>query len=126
MPKSILIVDDERLLARTLSKALKEAGYRTATAATAEQSEKQIFSDQVFDLVVLDNRLPKSSGLGILERMRERHIPCRVIFMTAFETPEVKAQARRLHVDKYVRKPFDLTRMLHEIDDLVGISVKEI
>lgn len=120
MPKSVLIVDDERLLARTLSKALKEAGYRTATAGTAEQAEKQIFSDQTFDLVVLDNRLPKSSGLGILERMRESNIESRVILMTAFETPDVKAHAKRLKVDKYVRKPFDLTRMLHEIEDLVG------
>jgi len=120
LAKSILIVDDERLLARTLSNALKEAGYKAATAATAEQAEKHIFSDQVFDLVILDNRLPKSSGLAILARMREEHVAGRVILMTAYGSPEVRAEARRLQVDKYVRKPFDLTRMLNEIRDLIG------
>ncbi|MBI5837273.1 MAG: response regulator [Candidatus Eisenbacteria bacterium] len=120
MAKSILIVDDERLLARTLSKALKEAGYKAAIAATAEQAEKQIFSDQVFDLVVLDYRLPKSSGLAIVQKMREQNVGSRVILMTAFGTPEVRAEARRLQVDKFIRKPFDLTRMLNEISDLVG------
>ena len=125
MSKSVLIVDDERLLARTLSKALKEAGYKAATASTAEQAEKQIFSEQPFDLVVLDNRLPRSSGLEILERMREKNIRSRVILMTAFESPDVRTTARRLQVDKYVRKPFDLTRMLREIEDLVGAASEE-
>src|SRR5882762_9567795 len=96
LAKSVLIVDDERLLAKTLSAALKEAGYKTSTASTAEQAEKQIFSDQRFDLVVLDNRLPKSSGLGILEHMRQKSLTSRVILMTAFESPEVRAEARRL------------------------------
>ncbi len=125
LPKSVLIVDDERLLARTLSNALKDAGYRAVTASTAEQAEKQIFSDQVFDLVVLDNRLPKSSGLSILERMRASNIASRVILMTAFETPEVRAEAKRLRVDKYMRKPFDLTRMISEIEDLVGVPSED-
>jgi len=125
MSKSVLIVDDERLLARTLSKALKEAGYKAATASTAEQAEKQIFSEQPFDLVVLDNRLPRSSGLEILERMREKNIRSRVILMTAFESADVRTTARRLQVDKYVRKPFDLTRMLREIEDLVGAASEE-
>jgi DNA-binding NtrC family response regulator len=120
MAKSILIVDDERLLARTLSNALKEAGYKAVTAATAEQAEKQVFSDQVFDLVVLDYRLPKSSGLVLLTKMREKQLSSRVILMTAFGSPEVRAEARRLQVDRFVRKPFDLARMLSEIQDLIG------
>jgi DNA-binding NtrC family response regulator len=121
MAKSILIVDDERLLARTLSSALKEAGYKAVSAASAEQAEKQLFSDQVFDLVILDYRLPKSSGLALLEKMREKQVSGRVILMTAFGSPEVRAEARRLQVDKFVRKPFDLSRMLTEISDLIGV-----
>ncbi len=120
MAKSILIVDDERLLARTLSKALKEAGYRAVTAATAEQAEKQVFSDPSFDLVILDHRLPRSTGLAILSRMREQGVGGKVILMTAYGTAEVRAEARKLQVDKFIRKPFDLTRMLHEISDLIG------
>lgn len=120
MAKSVLIVDDEKLLLRTLSSALKEVGYRISTAGSAEQAEKQIAQDASFDLILVDNRLPKASGLDLIRRLRERAVRCRVILMTAYETPEVKAEARRLKVDRYIRKPFDLTVLLEEIGTLIG------
>ena len=120
MAKSVLIVDDEKLLLRTLSSALKEVGYRTSTAGSAEQAEKHLAQDPPFDLILVDNRLPKASGLDLVRRLRERAVRCRVILMTAYETPEVKAEARRLKVDRYLKKPFDLTVLLEEIGTLIG------
>ncbi|MDI6809158.1 MAG: response regulator [Candidatus Eisenbacteria bacterium] len=120
MGKNVLIVDDERLLTRTLANALREAGYETVTATSAEQAEKHIFSEERFDIVLLDNRLPRTSGLSILKRMRDENVCSKIILMTAYDSPEVKAEAKRLKVDKYVKKPFDLTRMLSEIEQLLG------
>jgi len=40
--------------------------------------------------------------------------------MTAYETPEVKAEAKRLKVERYMKKPFDLTALLEEIHSLIG------
>ena len=68
MAKSVLIVDDEKLLVRTLSNALKEAGYRIAVAGSAEQAEKHVFGEPPFDLILLDNRLPKESGVDEIGR----------------------------------------------------------
>ena len=118
MPGTVLIVEDERLLARTLSSALKEAGMKPVIAASAEQAEKSLAS-ATYDVVVLDNRLPKGSGIELLRKMREAGVASRVIFMTAYETREVKAEAKRLKVDRYVKKPFDLTSMLEAIQDLL-------
>lgn len=112
----ILIVDDEKLLAKTLSNALKEAGYKTSTATTAETAEKQIFSGKGFDLILLDNKLVKRSGLDIVRKMRERHVRSKVILMTAYDSPEVRSEAKKLKVSRYVKKPFDLPSML----DIVG------
>ncbi|TMQ60677.1 MAG: response regulator [Candidatus Eisenbacteria bacterium] len=120
MPKSVLIVDDEKLLVRTLSNALKEAGYRIAVAGSAEQAEKHVFGEQPFDLILLDNRLPKESGMEVVRRVRDRAVKSKVILMTAYETPEVKAEAKRLKVERYLKKPFDLTVLLGEIQDLIG------
>lgn len=120
MPKSVLIVDDEKLLVRTLSNALKEAGYKIAVAGSAEQADKHVFGDPPFDLILLDNRLPNQSGMDVVKRVRDRSVKSKVILMTAYETPEVKAEAKRLKVELYMRKPFDLTVLLDEIHHLIG------
>ena len=120
MPKSVLIVDDEKLLVRTLSNALKEAGYKITVAGSAEQADKHVFADPPFDLILLDNRLPNQSGMDVVKRVRDRSVKSKVILMTAYETPEVKAEAKRLKVELYMRKPFDLTVLLDEIHELIG------
>ena len=121
MARAVLIVDDEKLLVRTLSNALRERGYEPAVAHTGEQAEKLLKSGKRFDLVLLDNRLPKMSGLDVLKTMRAERIGGKVIMMTAYDSKEVKAEARKLEVDRYVKKPFDLTKMLGEIDGLMNV-----
>ncbi len=120
MSKTVLIVDDERLLVRTLASVLREAGYRTVTAASAEQAEKQLGSGDGADLVLLDNRLPKKSGLDVLRMIRELGLPCRVILMTAFDGADVKREAERLGVDRYVLKPFDLPLMVSAVAEVLA------
>ena len=119
MSKMVLIVEDERLLARTLSKAMKEAGYKAVTVASAEQAEKQLDSVR-FDLMVLDNRLPRQSGLELLSQVRESHEDLKVILMTAFDSKDVKSEAKKLKVDRYLKKPFDLEKMLSHVTELIG------
>jgi DNA-binding response OmpR family regulator len=125
LSQSVLIVDDEQLLARTLSSVLAEAGYRIAVAGSAEQAESQMLGGASFDLVVLDQRLPSRSGIDLVERMRERTVRSKVILMTAYETPDIKVRAERLEVDRYLRKPFDLTALVEEVRSLIGPAVHD-
>jgi DNA-binding response OmpR family regulator len=118
--KTVLIVEDEKLLAKTLSTALKEAGYQAVVTHSAEQAEKRLLGGDHFDLVILDNRLPQVSGLEFLKTARERGVDSKVILMTAFDSREVKAKAKKLDVDEYVRKPFDLDGMIGKVSDLIG------
>ncbi|HEU5310445.1 MAG TPA: response regulator, partial [Candidatus Eisenbacteria bacterium] len=98
MSGSVLIVDDEQLLARILSSVLAEEGYRISVAGSAEQADPQVFGEEPFDLLLLDNRLPKESGIDLVRRVRERAVRSKVILMTAYETPDVKTQVKRLEV----------------------------
>jgi len=118
--KSVLIVDDEQLLARTLSTVLREAGYRTVVAGSAEEAESHVFGAAPMDLIVMDVRLPRESGIAMVKRMRDRSLGSKVILMTAYETPDVKSEARRLKVDRYLKKPFDLTALVDEVRSLIG------
>jgi len=118
--KSVLIVDDEQLLARTLSTVLREAGYRTVVAGSAEEAERHLSGEAPIDLIVIDNRLPRESGIQMVKRLREQAHQSKVILMTAYETPEVKAEARRLKVDRYLKKPFDLAALVEDVKSLIG------
>lgn len=119
MGKSVLIVEDEVLLRRTLANALNEAGYEALTAGSAEQAASHLFPVPVVDLVVLDNRLPAEDGLSVLRRLREGNAWCPVILMTAYDQAEVRSAASKW-ADGYVVKPFDLPRMLDEVQRLLS------
>lgn len=119
MAKSVLIVEDESLLRRTLASALREAGFEAVTAQSAEEAERHLFPVPAVDLVVMDNRLPAEDGVSVLRRLREGQVKCPVILMTAYDQAEVRREAQNL-ADCYMVKPFDLQRMLSEIERLLG------
>lgn len=118
MPKRVLIVEDEALLRRTLTTALREAGYRTIPVGSAEEAEPHLFPEPAADLVLLDNRLPKASGVSVLERLRENRAECSVILMTAYDQPDVRQTAHRL-ASGYVLKPFDLEDVVRGVTSLL-------
>ena len=123
MANTILIVDDETLLLRTLSNALRDAGYQVLSAGTAGDGEALYESrGGQIDLMVLDVKLPDRSGLDFLELERGRGYQGRVIVMTAFDSPDSERRCRQLSVDHYLRKPFDLEAMLELIRGLLGGS----
>ena len=115
----MLIVEDEVLLRRTLASALREAGLEAHTADSAEQAEQHLFPKPDVDLVVMDNRLPSEDGVSILRRLRENKVSCPVILVTAYDKAEVRRAAQSL-ADSYMVKPFDLGRMLAEIERLLS------
>ena len=120
MPRSVLIVEDESLLARTLAKALRDAGYTAVTAESADEAARHLFPASSFDVVLLDQRLPRGSGMSILEQMRAAGMQTPVIVMTAFDTAAMRAQAQELSVSGFFRKPFNLAEMLGRIAELAG------
>ena len=119
MSASVLIVDDEQLLVRTLSSVLSEYGYRITVAGSAEEAAPRIFGQEGFDLVLLDNRLPGESGMQLMQRLREQAVRSKVILMTAYGTAEVRRQVERL-AGEYLTKPFDLGVVVEVVRALIG------
>jgi DNA-binding response OmpR family regulator len=113
-------VDDELLLLRTLSSALREDGFDVLAAPSAEDAEQQLRTKDAVDLVVLDVKLPGKSGLDLLRGLREGGFQGRAVVMTAFDNPDSERACRALNVDRYLRKPFDLTQMLELVRSLAG------
>ncbi len=123
MKARVLIVDDEALLVRTLSRAFLDAGFEVVTAGSAEAAHQLLRSQQPFDLLFLDNRLPGKSGLDLLQELGplpETH----VVLMTAYGTSETHQRSLQLGVDLYLKKPFDLGRLLTQAAELLEKGAK--
>jgi DNA-binding response OmpR family regulator len=113
MSKHILVVDDDDLMRRSLSFNLEQVGYRTSTAANAEDALRLSRRDPP-DLILLDIGLPGMDGLDALRGFREE-ADTPIIFVTARRRELDQALGLELGADDYVTKPFDLNVLLARI-----------
>lgn len=113
----VLIVDDEPLIRWSLAETLIQAGHAVEEAGSAGETIAAISCEASFDVVLLDFRLPDSNDLELLSRIRALAPSAAVVMMTAFSTPEVVAQARRLGVYDVLSKPVDLTGLAALVAD---------
>jgi two-component system response regulator AtoC len=107
---SVLIVDDERTLARAIKTFLSEAGYETEVAADGERA-LELLPTLRPDVVFTDVRLPGMSGLDLLRRVQEFDPAIPVIIMTAYGTIEGAVEAVKLGAFDYMKKPVDLEEL---------------
>lgn len=113
MAASILIVDDDDLLRRSLAFNLERSRYQARTAASAEDALRMA-QLQPPDLVLLDIGLPGMDGLNALRILREdMHLP--VILLTARRRELDEVLGLELGADDYVTKPFDFDVLLAHI-----------
>jgi DNA-binding response OmpR family regulator len=109
----ILVVEDDRLLAKVLCDNLSLEGFDVKRAADA-RSAVNIVRDFVPDLIVLDVMLPDRSGFEVFDTLHQGgRTP--VIFLSARGATADKLQGLRLGADDYVTKPFELQELLARI-----------
>ncbi len=117
MPGNILLIDDDKLLRRSLAFNLQQAGFSTVTAADAEAGIDLIKQHRP-DLVVLDIGLPGMDGLDALKILRDQMgVP--VILLTARRRGVDEIIGLELGADDYITKPFDFDVLLAHIKAVI-------
>lgn len=112
MPSTVLIVDDEALIRWSLAESLEAAGFGIREAASAREALQQLEGGDGIRVALLDLKLPDSSDLSLLRRIRDTYPNCQVILMTAHGTPEMLDEARRAGAYSALSKPFDVHRIV--------------
>ena len=108
-PSSVLIVDDEALIRWTLAEMLGERGYVVTEAGDARMAVAAIENtEEPFDVVLLDYRLPDSADLRLLQTVRRLAPSSQVIMITAHNSPELAQGAVALGAYSVVSKPFEV------------------
>lgn len=109
MPK-LLIIDDEADIREFAQSFFKKRGIETLTAASGSEGLR-IIAAQRPDLVLLDMRMQGLSGIEVLQELRTKGFPAKVIMITGGEDEEVTHQAKALGVVDFVHKPLNLTEL---------------
>lgn len=116
----ILVVEDEAVFARAVSKRLERSGYKTMIAGDIKTATKhqQDFSP---DLILLDMRLPDGSGLDFLADLRNKQQSnVAVLVMSAYGELEDAVAAMKLAASDYLKKPVDLDELLINVEKVLA------
>ena len=125
-PVSVLVVDDEAVLAEMVSMALRYEGWEVTTALDGA-SAVAAARDGRPDAVVLDVMLPDMSGLEVLRKIRENNPQLPVLLLTAKDAVEDRIAGLTAGGDDYVTKPFSLEEVVLRLRALLrrtGVSVE--
>jgi CheY-like chemotaxis protein/predicted regulator of Ras-like GTPase activity (Roadblock/LC7/MglB family) len=107
--KQILIVDDDEKLATLLQESLRTLGegYHVVTARGTDEALARV-SRRSFDLVITDLMMPEVDGLQLLEALKAINPSIITVAMTAFDSTEIRAEAERFGIYRYLTKPFSV------------------
>jgi heavy metal response regulator len=117
-PIKILLVEDDKGIARFVKKGLLENSFSVDVASNGEEGLKFVLY-KGYELIILDILLPKMDGREILRRLREREIQTPVIFLTAKDSENDIVNGLNLGADDYLTKPFSFNELLARLQALL-------
>jgi len=114
----VLIVEDEKKVARALREGLEAERYDVRVAGSGEEGFF-LANHEVFDCVVLDLMLPHRDGLEVLATLRRRGLSTPVLILTAKDTVDDRVRGLDSGADDYLVKPFAIPELLARIRALL-------
>lgn len=113
--KSILIIDDDPLIRKTLTSHFSKEGFEVLLAEDGNEG-LQKYEESFPDLVLLDIRLPDIDGLEALRKIKERKKNACIIIMTAYDDMKTTVEAVKSGAFEYLVKPLDYVELDLTID----------
>lgn len=121
----ILIVEDEKLLAESLSYLLRSKGFETEVAFDGENGE--LFAELgIYDLVILDVMMPGLNGYEVAKRLRAKRCGTPILMLTAKSALEDRVEGLNAGADYYLTKPFDSRELLACVNALLRRQGSEV
>jgi len=121
--ETILFVEDEKMLCELGVTVLAENGYQVLTAGDGEEAV-EVFAQNANDieLVITDLGLPKLDGWKAYLKMREQNPDLKMILVSGYLSPEIKAELSENSTKFFVQKPYNLQEMLKKVREVFDYS----
>jgi CheY-like chemotaxis protein len=113
----ILAVDDEPIIGESIAYVL-EAPHRKIAVARDGQEALTMAANEKFDVVITDHRMPRSGGLELVKKLRQRDYSGKIVVLSAYLSEEHIGTYEELNVDEIVSKPFDSAELREVIAGL--------
>lgn len=124
MNKTVLVIDDDDMLRRTLAAGLRSEGLNVITADSAEQGT-QILEKLTVDAIVLDRMMTGRDGLSFLNDRRAIGDATPVIMLTALSGPENAIAGLDAGANDYLAKPFQLRELVLRLNNIIRKNTNE-
>jgi DNA-binding NtrC family response regulator len=115
----ILIVEDDPHMREGLTASIEKKGHKVEVACDALEAKLKL-AGQGFDLVITDLRMPKGSGMDVLDCTRNLQPATPVVVITAYGTVEKAVEAMKKGAVDFIQKPFSLTDLWETLDRCLG------
>ena len=124
MYMKILVVEDEKKVAKFLQQGLQEEGYSVDVAFDGADGFTRA-SGNPYDLLILDILLPTKDGITVLKELREKEVNVPVLMLTAKSSTDDKVKGLDSGADDYLAKPFAFSELLARVRSLIRRGSKE-
>jgi DNA-binding response OmpR family regulator len=121
----LLLVDDEKKLVEALSYLLKKNGF-VVDAALDGEAGIEMACTGIYDIIILDRMLPNLDGLALLREFRRLGHETPILFLTAKDSPEDRAEGLNAGADDYLIKPFFTVELLARLQALARRKGKDL
>ncbi|NOZ63068.1 MAG: sigma-54-dependent Fis family transcriptional regulator, partial [Calditrichaeota bacterium] len=118
MQGKILVIDNERRMCHVLKSALEMDNHQVELAYDGEAGLKK-FSQNEFDVVITDLKMPGQDGLAVLDQVKKISPQTEVILMTAYATAQTAVEAMRKGAYDYLIKPFDMIELKLKVKQIL-------
>ena len=125
---SVLVLEDDTVLASALREFLEDEGWSVQCATTASEARDKIH-DSIFDLVLADYRLPDADALTVFDDIQNRSPLTKVMMMTGVVNGEIAAKAFRKGASDLIYKPFEISELearIEKLMDATGVGLEEV
>jgi len=124
--KNILIVENNKILAQTLSSNLKSIGYFTQICSSVESAINELESYS-YDLVILDRVLDDGDGIEVAEFINDFSYQVKVLMLSELSNTKQRIKGLENGADDYIAKPFSLTELNIKVKKLLNTQkIKEV
>src|SRR6266567_1713142 len=110
----ILVVDDERVIREILAEFLTLEGFSVNTVEDGERALTELRLNP-YDLLITDLKMPRLSGLQLLEKIQAERLGVLTVLMTGFGTVETAIEAMKKGAYDYLLKPFKVEEVIHVV-----------
>lgn len=114
----VLLVEDDTIVARGVTLALKNATMIVDTADTGEEA-LELARLYDYDIVILDLMLPDMEGYEVVRRLRAARLETPVLILSGLTRPQAKVRGFSMGADDYITKPFDQQELIARIQAIV-------